>query len=159
MSNSVPENFFDVIEWAAQQTWSSGKVGLLGISYYAASQWGVAALQPEGLEAIIPWEGFSDYYRDAVRYGGIASNQFMKAWWDRQVITNQYGRPGRRATNWGPDTIEGDLSPEELAANRRVQVDDIYRNKFADDAYYMKTDYDIAKIKVPLLSVANWGGI
>jgi len=79
LSNSVPENFFDVIEWAAQQTWSSGKVGLLGISYYAASQWGVAALQPEGLEAIIPWEGFSDYYRDAVRHGGIANNQFMKA--------------------------------------------------------------------------------
>jgi hypothetical protein len=54
---------FDAVEWASEQTWSSGKVGLLGISYYAGSQWRVAALQPKGLAAMIPWEGMSDYYR------------------------------------------------------------------------------------------------
>lgn len=35
MSKGTSECFFDVIEWAAEQEWSSGKVGLLGISYYA----------------------------------------------------------------------------------------------------------------------------
>lgn len=35
MSNGTSECFFDVVEWAAEQEWSSGKVGLLGISYYA----------------------------------------------------------------------------------------------------------------------------
>jgi len=35
MSRSTSECFFDVVEWAASQPWSSGKVGLLGISYYA----------------------------------------------------------------------------------------------------------------------------
>ena len=43
MSASTSACFKDVIEWAADQTWSSGKVGLLGISYYAGSQWRVAA--------------------------------------------------------------------------------------------------------------------
>ena len=36
----------DCIEWAGTQPWSTGKVGLLGISYYAVNQWQVAALAP-----------------------------------------------------------------------------------------------------------------
>lgn len=35
MSRGTSECFFDVVEWCAEQPWSSGKVGLLGISYYA----------------------------------------------------------------------------------------------------------------------------
>ena len=35
-------------------------------------------------------------------------------WYARQVASNQYGLPGRAARNWGPDTVEGDLSAEEL---------------------------------------------
>jgi len=35
MSKGTSECFFDVVEWAAEQPWSNGKVGLLGISYYA----------------------------------------------------------------------------------------------------------------------------
>lgn len=57
MSRGTSEAFFDVVEWAADQNWSSGKVGLLGISYYAGSQWRVAARRPKGLAAIVPWEG------------------------------------------------------------------------------------------------------
>jgi predicted acyl esterase len=57
----------------------------LGISYYAGSQWRVAARQPKGLACIIPWEGMSDYYRDRCRHGGILSNTFIDFWWNRQV--------------------------------------------------------------------------
>lgn len=57
MSAGTSEAFFDVIEWAAEQDWSTGKVGLLGISYFAGSQWRVAARRPKGLAAVIPWEG------------------------------------------------------------------------------------------------------
>jgi predicted acyl esterase len=57
MSKGTSEAFFDVIEWCADQPWSSGKVGLLGISYYAGTQWRVAARKPKGLAAMIPWEG------------------------------------------------------------------------------------------------------
>ena len=159
MSRGTSEAFYDVIEWCADQPWSSGKVGLLGISYYAGSQWRVAARNPKGLAAIIPWEGMSDYYRDRCRHGGILSNAFIKFWWNRQVITNQYGRPGRAASNWGPDTIEGDLSEEERAENRRDQNLDNLTNRYRDEAYYASKEYDMSDIKVPLLSVANWGGI
>ena len=48
------QDFYNAIEWAAQQPWSSGKIGLLGISYLAINQWLVASLQPPHLTAIIP---------------------------------------------------------------------------------------------------------
>lgn len=85
MSKDTSLAFKDVIEWAAAQPWSSGKVGLLGISYYAGSQWRVAARRPKGLACIVPWEGMSDYYRDRCRHGGILSNTFIDFWWNRQV--------------------------------------------------------------------------
>jgi predicted acyl esterase len=118
------------------------------ISYYAGTQWRVAAKQPKGLAAIIPWEGMSDYYRDRCRHGGILSNTFLKWWWDRQVVSNQYGRPGRAARNWGPDTMEGDLSVEELAANRSDQTIDNVKYRFRDEEYYASKDYNLEDIKV-----------
>ena len=159
MSRTTSRAFFDVIEWAASQPWSSGRVGLLGISYYAGSQWRVAALQPKGLACIVPWEGMSDYYRDRCRHGGILSDTFIRYWWNRQVVTNQYGRPGRAARKWGQDTIEGDLPEEQLVANRRDQNDDNAAHRFLDEEYYASKDYDMGNIQVPVLSVGNWGGI
>ena len=58
------QDYAELITWASKQPWSNGRIGLLGISYYAMNQWTVAALQPEGLAAIIPWEGAFDRYRD-----------------------------------------------------------------------------------------------
>ena len=127
--------------------------------FRTGSQWRVAARRPKGLAAIVPWEGMSDYYRDRCRHGGIYSNKFINYWWNRQVITNQYGRPGRAASNWGEDTLEGDLPDEVLKANRRDQTEDNVANSFRDDDYYSSKDFNLEDIEVPLLSTANWGGI
>lgn len=168
MSKGTSECFFEVIEWAADQSWSTGKVGLLGISYYAGTQWRVAARRPKGLAAIIPWEGMADYYRDRCRHGGILSNNFISFWWNRQVLVNQYGKAGRSKLVFpkdGPgargqeDTIEGDLPEDVLVKNRQDQTADNEANRFRDDEYYASKDFKLEDIEVPLLSVANWGGI
>lgn len=57
MSASTSSDFAECVEWAAEQEWSTGKIGLLGISYYGGTQWRVAARKPKGLTCIIPWEG------------------------------------------------------------------------------------------------------
>lgn len=167
MSDQTSANFAEAIEWASEQEWSSGKVGLLGISYYAGSQWRVAARQPKGLACIIPWEGMHDYYRDRVRQGGILSNGFIHFWQNRQINTNQYGTPERQSSGQAnlpgmcarPANIEGVLQESQLTENRTDQTIDTAKNKYMDDAYFASRDYDLAKIQVPLLSVANWGGI
>lgn len=158
LSKSTIDGFFSAIEWAAEQPWSTGKVGLLGISYYAATQWGVAARNPKGLAAIVPWEGFSDYYRDSSRHGGILSNTFPRFWYEKQIVTNQYGLPGRAARNWGHDTLEGDLSDEELKNNRYDLRDRVHETLYRDDPEAVSREFDLANIRVPVLSVGNWGG-
>ena len=61
--------------------WSTGKVGLCGVSYYAMSQWLAAARQPPHLAAILVWEGAHDFYRDVTHHGGILSNVFTRRWY------------------------------------------------------------------------------
>src|SRR3989449_7316821 len=67
------EDLYQCVEWAGGQPWSNGKVGMLGISYYASNQWRVAGKHPPHLAAIIPWEGQNDRYRDSGYHGGILS--------------------------------------------------------------------------------------
>ena len=89
------KDFYDCIEWAGVQPWSSGKVGLNGISYYGMNQWHVASLQPPHLAAMCVWEGSADWYRDMTHHGGILST-FWENWYDMQVKTVQYGLGEKR---------------------------------------------------------------
>ena len=80
LSDSEGEDVYDLIQWAAAQPWSTGAVGMIGVSYLAISQWKAAALRPPGLKAICPWEGFTDAYRDLFRPGGIRETGFTRMW-------------------------------------------------------------------------------
>ena len=80
LSDQEGEDVYDLVEWAAGPPWSTGAVGMMGVSYLAMSQWKAAALQPPGLKAICPWEGFTDAYRDLMRPGGIRENGFVTLW-------------------------------------------------------------------------------
>jgi putative CocE/NonD family hydrolase len=52
----------DLVNWIARQPWSSGKVGMIGVSYQGFSQFATAAEQPAALKAIFPEiAGFDDY--------------------------------------------------------------------------------------------------
>jgi predicted acyl esterase len=80
LSDQEGEDVYDLVEWAAAQPWSTGAVGLIGVSYLAMSQWKAAALNPPGLKAICPWEGFTDAYRDLFFPGGIREYGFARMW-------------------------------------------------------------------------------
>ena len=147
------------IEWAGTQTWSNGKVGLLGISYYAINQWHAAGLQPPHLAAMIPWEGFADFYRDFAYHGGIGCDM-KDVWYRRTTTTVQHGLGTRALTNRntgelvaGPDT----LSDAELAHNRSDFPGEINAHPLDDDFHRARSaQWD--KVVVPFLSSGNWGG-
>lgn len=159
MSASTSDAFAELIEWAADQSWSNGKVGLLGISYFAGSQWRVAARRPRGLAYIIPYEGMADYYRDRCRHGGIMLLPFLQFWMGKQVRSNQYGLADRSKNGRGPDTIEGNLSADELLKNRTDQDVDNLDAFFHDNEYFASRDYNLEDIEVPLLSFGNWSNL
>jgi len=149
------------IDWAGVQSWSNGKVGLNGISYYAENQWQAAALQPKHLAAICPWEGAADFYRDMAHHGGIMCNGFVKDWSEAQVYSVQHGKGSngprsRMNAEWvaGPAT----MTEEELGANRNNFYEDCLARKLDTDEYWQSRMPDWDKVKVPMLSTANWGG-
>lgn len=153
------QDLYDCIEWAGAQLWSNGKVGLLGISYYAINQWHVAALQPPSLAAMIPWEGFADFYRDLSYHGGIASDM-KNVWYRRTITTVQHGLGERAAKNpntgelvAGPET----LTDEELEANRSDFPGDIDAHPL-EDTFHRERSAVFDRITVPFLSSGNWGG-
>jgi predicted acyl esterase len=157
-----PKEYDDIaesVEWAACQPWSNGRVGIMGISYYAVMAWAAAERQPEHLAAIIAWEGFNDPYRDAYYHGGILS-EFTKRWQERQINPIQHGQGSRAPLN--PNTGQSvagpvDLSEDELAANRVESFPDIKAHPLYDE-WHRERAIDLKKVTVPFLSAANWGG-
>jgi predicted acyl esterase len=151
-------DYVDAIDWAGGQAWSTGRVGLLGVSYLATKQWQVAALQPRHLAAIVPWEGCCDIYREWGRHGGIRT-RFPVDWWPRQVGLNQHGIEDTRYrdADTGERTTGPALSSTMLAGNRSRHVEELLAHEL-DDAWYGAMRPDFARIAVPVLSAANWGG-
>ena len=147
------------IEWAGTQAWSNGKVGLLGISYYAINQWHAAGLQPPHLAAMIPWEGFADCYRDLCYHGGIGSDM-KDVWYRRTITTVQHGLGTRALTNRntgeavaGPETL-----PDETLAKNRSDFPAAINSHPLDDSFHRERSAQWDKVVVPFLSAGNWGG-
>lgn len=80
LSPQEGDDYHELVEWAAAQPWSNGRVGCNGVSYLAIAQWAVAATRPPHLAAICPWEGFTDLYRDFARPGGVREDGFLRLW-------------------------------------------------------------------------------
>lgn len=80
-SNKEYEDGYDLVEWIAQQPWCSGNVGMIGMSYPAMIQLGVAALNPPHLKAIFPHDALTDVYRHNTYHGGILDIGFLQHWW------------------------------------------------------------------------------
>jgi uncharacterized protein len=148
------------VDWAGTQAWSTGKVGLHGISYYSMNQWQAAPLQPKHLAALCIWEGSSDYYRELCRHGGILSD-FFSSWYPRQVTAVQHGvgeRGFKSAVTGEPVAGPPTLSDEELRKSRADCDGNALRHRLIDD-YYRARLPKFEDIDTPLLSSANWGGM
>jgi len=128
------EDFYDVIEWAAERPWSTGKVASSGISWLAMMGWRVAALQPPHLAAVVAWEGLTDFYREAAYQGGLYSNGFIEFWWKLQIEPQRNGAEG---ADWR----------EQLPRHPLL------------DEFHAVRNTDLDRVSVPLLSAGNWGAL
>lgn len=81
----------DIVEWAAEQPWCNGRIGMSGNSWLAISQWFVAAQNPPHLAAIAPWEGLSDCYLEVATRGGVPMPEFVKMLSDSFASTEEGG--------------------------------------------------------------------
>jgi uncharacterized protein len=133
-------DLYEVIEWIAAQSWSNGKVGGIGQSYYSAAQWCMAAERPPHLTCIAPYDGHIDYYRGWFYPGGIQSN-FLPVWWNGSVrLANKSPFNGQH-----PRLLTYDLCADVIAHDT---IDEFWEDR--------SIDAQLREVDIPVYSVGIW---
>lgn len=87
---------YDTVEWAAQQPWSNGEVGMYGISYGGMTQWMAALSRPPHLVAIAPisspWSWFGS---GAWHYAPGVLSLGLTLLWSASMVPHEAQRRGR----------------------------------------------------------------
>jgi predicted acyl esterase len=132
---------YDVVEWIAQQPWSSGRVGGYGQSYYAVSQWLMAIQRPPHLTCIAPYDGFTEPYTDAFYHGGIPSG-FGAVWYDLNVRMQS-----------------GLLNAAERGRIIRYDAIADWIEHNTNDEYWQERSAQsrLTEVEVPVFSIGLWG--
>lgn len=141
----------EVVQWAAEQPWSSGSVGMIGYSFTGVSQLATAAFAGPALKAIAPENTFPDFYRDLVYPGGIF-NSWIPLW----VLAG-------RAYVVGADNLKQPLSdPRCLTGMAQQLVPDELQgfdtalHPFNDDFWLRQSKGFLAGVNIPVLTCVNW---
>ncbi|MFZ6769018.1 CocE/NonD family hydrolase [Undibacterium sp. Di26W] len=146
------------VEWAAKQTWSTGKVGMVGYSYAGFDQLWVAAQHPAGLVAIAPGKDVADIYRDVAYPGGIENVGFPSLWWSQFPL--HWAAAAKIAKE-----VDGDTDCEKTVADNiaKLQRPDIDLNKWLNEDHYYGARYAeksavliTNKINIPTLGTQAW---
>ncbi len=134
-------DLYEIVEWIASRDWSNGKVGGIGQSYYARSQWFMAAEAPPHLACIAPYDGNIDTYNASAYQGGIPGG--YPGFWFNYV----------RGLNLSP--LAG--KPRELPWDYAYQVgihplfDDFWRER--------SVAARLASVQIPVFSIGVWGKV
>jgi predicted acyl esterase len=157
---------YEIIEWAAQQPWCNGNVGMVGLGYYSAHQPLVAEMQPPHLKAIAPIGTFWDSYRHFWWPGGVLQKGFLRwlvslvnfdAHTEKSVLEEELGEEGYRQAiqraladkdiNGAPEIMEALKNYRETG---NVNYLDILLHPQMSK-YWMErgSNLDFSKIKVP----------
>jgi putative CocE/NonD family hydrolase len=136
LSPQEGRDVYDVVQWAGEQPWSDGRVVMVGVSYLAISQYGAASRRPPALRAIVPWEGFSDPYRDFALPGGIREAGFMRVWGTmlRRTVRQAYDISAMQRTHPLRDGFWESLTPDLS----KIDVPMLVCGSFSDQALHSR---------------------
>ena len=146
----------DAVEWVAEQTWCTGKVGMTGLSYMGWVQWAAASQHPPHLSAMVSTSAAGRWQQEIPYTDGCFQLYF--GWWAylvRRRITELHGLESNdweEILSWLPLEKIGDfINPsgpvwEEMVG--RDTLDDFWKDYRFDDQY---DTFDI-----PCLHVTGW---
>jgi putative CocE/NonD family hydrolase len=157
---------YDVIEWAARQHFSNGKVGTQGGSYLGHNQWRAMSERPPHLKAAFPLVASTNIYANWLTMGGAFRLSFNYGWGvvrmpDRIMLPQSW-----HTEPWGPanlryDTLlrhlplkDGDLRSAGYAVPH-------YREWLAHESYdaYWKAISDeenFQRFDIPVHTFGGW---
>ena len=136
------KDVYEVVEWAAKQKWSNGKVGMYGGSYQGITPLMGASEQPPHLKAIIPAVSLADAYGDIVWHNGVFNTNFVAQWFALQT--------GLSMTGTSPSSDVAERVNQRIVAESRLLP---WNGAFYKERS-VNTKYD--DIKVPVLHLGGW---
>ena len=174
---------YDAVEWAATQTWSNGKVGMIGGSYVGLTQWQAAIEQPPHLVAIAPHYSSSDYHRGWTYQGGAFDLWFALSW-TSQVLAPDTLQRRLEATGMPLDLVREEVTAFVAKGQRELLDDWLWQVPLKDfqafrrdgnlapyyDEWLARPDYDdywatldvetkYPRIQVPALVTGGWDDV
>ncbi len=140
-----------VMEWVADQSWSTGDWGMMGISWGGFNALQVAALRPEGLKAVISLCSTVDRYADDIHYkGGCMLGENLG--WAAQMLAYSSRPPDPEVVgeDWRAMWLERlEAQPFLLETWLRHQRRDAYWK-------HGSVSEDWSAIQVPVLAIGGW---
>jgi uncharacterized protein len=131
----------EIVSWLAAQPWCNGRIGMLGSSYGASTQFLVAAERPPALRALYAAHTYFDAY-DVFFPGGVRELSLPVKW--GKLVDDLAGRtsPSRVAPVDGTDGIQlrDEAVREHIAGPGSVDVFEyIFRDPYRDGTGYFTT--------------------
>jgi len=138
----------DVVDFLGAQSWSNGKVGMIGGSYDGTTQWAAAIERPKHLAALIPQVAISRWYDYAFLQGvRIASGSATPTAFDFGFNFGVYD-----PTN--PTAVVDSVKPcEQVDHNEKAFAPDPVYDKYWDERDYLAR---AGEIQVPALIQSSW---
>ncbi len=111
------EDGADTIAWVAEQSWCNGTVGMMGASYYGATQWLAATRRPPALKALAPFITTDQYYDKWTYQGGAFQLGFILQWATATFAVGDAVRQLTANTATGED-VGGAIAAADAVADR-----------------------------------------
>jgi uncharacterized protein len=144
-----------VIEWAARQPWSTGKVAEMGHSFAGFAAWGVAGERPPHLAALDVAVTDGDFYRDAVYPGGIYNVLLSEAFVVGQQNNSQGG--AQAAISSGDATCAANYAANEARYAPGSTSVQTAAHQFHDNFWETNArEQYFGKVTVPVLASNPW---
>jgi uncharacterized protein len=141
ISRAEGEAIHDMIEHVAAEPWSTGAVGMIGMSHYCWSQWNAARTRPPHLKTIVAYDGATDMYRDWMYHGGIPIQGFLSTWLFGSILVQHQ--------------IDG---IDYHVGDKDKFVYDILSHPFDDEWQRRRSPFwELENIDIPVFSIGVWG--
>ena len=160
----------DTIAWAASQPWSTGQVGMFGVSFQALAQWQTALAQPAALRALAPsqsphvgglylYQGGAFMLATALTLvlGSFVPDQIKRRVEDGQATSADMERLSQAVSDFQARFAQAplveqpalrDVAPYYFDWLAHPDLDDYWHTTLSEDAF--------EHITVPALTIAGW---
>ncbi len=148
---------YDTIEWAANQSWSNGRVGMMGFSYMGADQWLAAREKPPHLVCIAPTAATGRYMEEIPSIGGVFYMGWALPWTLQNNGRNQ--DINTQNINWTNVFNHRPLITADELTGTQVPLYRQFLEHPTMDDYWKRiqfTQQDFNNINIPTMTTCGW---